>query len=91
MHARQEAIFRQYSATFPAKTIQKWERDIVEWEKDPFRKGPDPFEDSVVGTSGAGYHFSTTDDVQARLTKQHVSDLLTKRPRRCRRRRGSES
>lgn len=44
-------IFQQYSDTFPAATIKKWEKDIVAWEKNPFRKGPDPFEDTVVGTS----------------------------------------
>lgn len=51
MHERQLAVFKQYSDTFPPKTIAQWERDITAWEKDPFRKGPDPFEDPIVGTS----------------------------------------
>jgi DNA-binding transcriptional regulator YiaG len=41
MKKRQEEVFSQLSATFPAEVLQTWRAMVEAWEKNP--KAPNPY------------------------------------------------
>lgn len=43
MTEKHQAIFEEFTKTFPQATLEKWKADVERWEADPYNAPLDPF------------------------------------------------